>query len=191
MQLHNIETIAWSGKFMWTNSAGHSLRISCKSEEESTALFFACLKSQSTSPELLTGAVSGGIFAFGCKVRWLQAPGIHCGVKNLTSTLRSSLWRCVTVFDLCTQMQFSKVVILSFLWVQNRSFTAYISLIFLEAASFLTWQKIATRQETIYWIHVVSHRGMHLWIIHTLAQTVCCCQRFESDTGQVEQAQNV
>jgi len=115
MQFHNIETIAWSGKFMWTNSAGHSLRISWKTEEESTALFFACLKSQSTSPKLLTGAVSGGIFAFGCKVRWLQAPGIHCGVKNLTSTLRSSLCRCVTVFDLCANMQFSKVVIFSFL----------------------------------------------------------------------------
>jgi hypothetical protein len=36
-------------------------------------------------------------------------------VKNLTFTLRSSLWRCVTVFDLCANMQFSKVVILSFL----------------------------------------------------------------------------
>ncbi len=40
MQFHNIETIAWSGKFMWTNSAGHSLRISCKTEEERVLHFF-------------------------------------------------------------------------------------------------------------------------------------------------------
>jgi len=39
----------------------------------------------------------GWSFALAAKVQWSQAPGIQCGVKSLISTLRSFLWRCVSL----------------------------------------------------------------------------------------------
>jgi hypothetical protein len=51
--------------------------------------------------------LDGSSFALAAKVQWSQAPGIQCGVKSLISTLRSFLWRCVS---LCAILQHGTLI---------------------------------------------------------------------------------